>query len=593
MALGEIGKRLEDRKEVVRALQRAVQDESWQVRGAVWRALEGMAEAGEELGDPRAETARKVAVRLSMLHEEVEGDEIHAFIEMVKGLEDISGAIPVLQAALREERGRVRAGVARAMAWRSEEVEDLEPVIAVLIEEIERHPDYSELETFALERIVVKSMDRIKEPSELVPLFCKIWDQEEEEGKTGLGLAGLVKLGPKAKDPAARAQVVGMYLGIFGYSQTFLDGSTETWCKRKAIEGLMEMAKGVEDPVFMIAQYGEGIGSIFHHYYTYVARDLLRAIAENIKRKEEVLEVEDTSTAISTLWTLIYDYGYPEARWGAAEVLEALCGRLANPMEIVEQLGRRLLYTGREEGRVVGWVSAVVICKLGGVVQAESMVQEFREKLEGEEEVEKDWVPKKLRERPKGGEGLRSMLESLRVEKVEEWLPEREIWAAEVCGRMLSQFEEPLQVLPTLRKLWKAGGEEVRSFVTGILGEMGRQLELEDIPVIMEALVDILKGGTEKDRARAAEILGAVEWDLESLSRAVAALLEVLQDESVLVCNIAVEAIGRIGGRLEDPSPVIARLREVLSEGKGSEMTRWYVEEAVKEVQRSHKFYWE
>ncbi len=241
----------------------------------------------------------------------------------------------------------------------------------------------------------------------------------------------------------------------------------------------------------------------------------------------------------------------------------------------------------------MGWVSAAVICKLSGVALAESMMQEFREKLEGEEEVEKDWVPEKFRERPKGGKGFKSMLESLSVDKVEEWLPEWETWAAEVCGRMLSQLEEPLQVLPTLRKLWEAGGKEVRSFVTGILGEMGRQLDFKDTPVVMEALVDILKGGTGKDRARAVESLGSVEWDLEVLSSVVGALLDVLQDESFLVREKAVEALGRIGGRLEDPSPVIDRLREVLCEEKRVGMTRWKVEEAVKEVQRSHKFYWE
>ncbi|NIO20930.1 MAG: hypothetical protein GTN76_09370, partial [Candidatus Aenigmarchaeota archaeon] len=173
--------------------RKALQNEDPTVRR---RVIEAIVDVGLKVEDPKL----MVEVVLEALKDDTDtvSDEAEAFIKMISGLQKVSPVIPLLQAALNDEIWRVRVTAARALVARSDEVEDLEPVVTVLVDEIEKaENDFVDPELIALMAIAGK----LEDPSALVPALQKSMYGDTEEYFRGEVVNNTIMVTWIASDP--------------------------------------------------------------------------------------------------------------------------------------------------------------------------------------------------------------------------------------------------------------------------------------------------------------------------------------------------------------------------------------------------------
>ncbi|MFQ6126416.1 MAG: HEAT repeat domain-containing protein [Candidatus Heimdallarchaeota archaeon] len=539
---------LENPEHLISTLLAVVKNENDEIREMVVRALGGVAWALGKIGSQLEDPAPVVSAILDTLKDkELKYKDIERFIEIVNNLESFSQIVPTLQEALKDKNVWIRAMAAQALAVRADEVEDLNPVVTMLLEEVEKTDDHDEVDPRVITALVT-IVPCVKDPSAVVPALHKVMYTEGEEYVRWDVVKALGVIGPKVQNPS---EVADLLLEVIFEP----DEDVSDEIKGEAIEGLFNLVEGLGDPSPIIPTLAEAFSldgdfeaieeyGWCQEYYPYagLALDLFRAIVEKL---------EDPMPVVAPLLWLL-DAGYADVswssvrgemigslhadiRWTVAETLEALCWRVADPSVLVNPLISFFYFEHKGEWPAA-WLLAVVVCRLSGFTPP---------------------VPV-----------LRELLADVKVKEKKE---KGEVWGAEVCGWILSQLEDPVAVLPTLRKHLK-GHEET---LAAILGEVGRCLE--DPTFFVPLLLQLLAKEDADVRCAAAMALGKLRPKLHDPSPLALPLLQAVlavgaadDDAWEEMIKVLVEVIGA----LENPAPVVeALLAAVQDENEGMRYT--------------------
>lgn len=433
------------------------------------------------------------------------GEMAYTFVKIVANLKNFSCVVPTLQAALNDENAWVRVTVARALVERAVEVEDLNPVVPVLLEAVKKAGnDYV---NSGIAAALVDLVNRIEDPSVLIPALRKciyFTPFYEDEYNVRIYVKdALVKIGLKVSDPSPVVEAL-------------LDEFFHLHFPEVLIDDIGELIERSSNPTPMVLKLTEALLDRSPKKLL----DFLKTLAKNLK---------DPSPVVSSLLRLLEENEYPDTqyimdiRWAAAEALETLCWRLANPSVLVTPLVSRFFDSGYLEWPLdfeephpytwpVAWLFAAVVCRLSGFT---TPVPQLRETLR---ELKED------KTRKKGG-----------------------FWF-EVCGGVLSNLEEPKVVIPTLLKLM-----ERHTVVAGILGAMRGVLK-EQQPLVLSFLQAL---ETTQDHYYVVWALRKLEPLLEDPSPLIHPLKQVLKNKDSKLQYEATTTLAAIGERLQDPSLIV------------------------------------